>query len=87
MRKPDLNVVDAYLVMMEHGPYGGTTEDLALKKMQLLSTDMVLADAAGAKILGKTLDEVPYLKMAADLGLGSMDLAHAAIKRVSLKGG
>ena len=87
LRKPDLNVVDAYLVMMEGGPYGASTEDLALKKMQLLSTDMVLADAAGAKILELKPESVPYLKMAAELGLGSMDLERAAIKKVSLQGG
>jgi len=85
LRKPDLNVVDAFLVMMEHGPYGATTDDLAMKKMQMLSADAVLADAAAAKVLGFTPESVPYLKMAADLGLGRMDLAKAAIKRVSLK--
>jgi uncharacterized protein (DUF362 family) len=85
VRKPDLNVIDAHLVMMEHGPIGVSTEDLVLKKMQILSTDAVLADVAGAKILGLPLENVPYIKMAADLGLGHMDLEHAAIKRISLK--
>jgi uncharacterized protein (DUF362 family) len=85
LRKPDLNVVDALLVMMENGPYGATTDDLAMKKMQLLSADPVLADAAGARILGMAPESVPHLKLAAELGLGRMDLDHAAIKRVSLK--
>ncbi len=85
LRKPDLNVIDAHLVMMEHGPIGVSTEDLVLKKMQILSTDAVLADAAGAKILGLPLERVPYLKMAADLGVGRLDLERAAIKRISLK--
>ena len=85
VRKPDLNVVDAHLVMMEHGPIGVSTEDLELKKMQLLSQDAVLADAAGAKILGLPAEGVPYLRMAANLGLGSMDLERAAIKRISIK--
>ena len=87
VRKPDLNVVDAYLVMMDHGPQRAASDDLALKKMQLLSTDMVLADAAGAKILGLKPEEVPYLKPAESLGLGSMDLERAAIKRISISGG
>ncbi|HAM35733.1 MAG TPA: tat (twin-arginine translocation) pathway signal sequence [Elusimicrobia bacterium] len=85
LRKPDLNVVDAYLVMMEHGPYGASTEDLALKKMQILSADPVLADTAAAKVLERSPETVPYLRMASDLGVGSMDLARAAIKRISLK--
>ena len=69
LRKPDLNVIDAFLVMMENGPYGAITDDLEMKKMQLLSTDMVLADAAGAKIMDRTPDSIPYIKMAADLGM------------------
>ena len=86
LRKPDLNVVDAYLVMVEHGPLGASTEDLELRKMQLLSTDMVLADAAGAKTLGLAPESVPYIGMAARLGVGSMDLERAAIRRISLPG-
>jgi uncharacterized protein (DUF362 family) len=85
LRKPDLNVVDAFLVMMENGPYGATTEDLAMKKMQMISTDAVLVDTAAAKILGYAPESVPYLKMASDLGVGRMDLDKAAIKRLSLK--
>ena len=85
LRKPDLNVVDAFLVMMENGPYGATTDDLDMKKMQLLSVDAVLADTAAAKVLGYEPESVPYLKMAADLGVGRLDLDKAAIKRISLK--
>ena len=85
LRKPDLNVIDAFLVMMEHGPYGATSDDLDLKKMQLLSTDAVLADAAAARVLGLKPENIPYLKMAAQLGVGSMDLDRAAVRRISLK--
>ena len=59
LRKPDLNVVDAFLVMMENGPYGATTDDLDMKKMQMLSSDAVLADAAAAKVLGYEPAERP----------------------------
>ncbi|MFA6003630.1 MAG: DUF362 domain-containing protein [Elusimicrobiota bacterium] len=85
VRKPDLNVLDAYLVMVEHGPIGVSTEDLQAKKMQMLSPDMVLIDTAGAKVLGYDPGNIPYLKMAAELGIGRMDLERAAVKRVSLK--
>lgn len=85
VRKPDLNVLDAYLVMVEHGPIGLSTEDLEAKKMQILSPDMVLTDTAGAKVLGLAPDDIPYLDMAAELGIGRMDLDRAAVKRISLK--
>jgi len=85
VRKPDLNVIDAYLVMMENGPRGHSTEDLSLKKMQLLSPDAVLADTAAAKVLDMDPADVPYLKLAADLGIGSMDLDKSLVKRIVLK--
>jgi uncharacterized protein (DUF362 family) len=40
-KKPTLNIIDAYSVMMRNGPRGVSTADLATKKMLLLSTDMV----------------------------------------------
>jgi len=85
LRKPDLSIVDAYVVMMKNGPRGISTDDLLMKRMQLLSPDPVLADAAGAKILGLEPDEIDYLPMAQELGVGSMDLEGSAIKRISLK--
>ena len=42
------------------------------------------ASGAAAKVLGYDLWKVPYLKMAADLGVGSMDLDHASIKRITV---
>ncbi len=51
-RKPDLNVVDAYNVMMRHGPRGVSTADVVNLQSQLLSTDLVTADAVAAKLFG-----------------------------------
>jgi uncharacterized protein (DUF362 family) len=85
VRKPDLNVIDAYLVMTANGPRGHSTEDLSLKKMQLLSPDMVLADTAAAKVLDMDPKDVPYLKLAADLGIGTMDIDRSVVKRLVLK--
>jgi uncharacterized protein (DUF362 family) len=84
LRRPDLNIVDAFIVMRKNGPRGLGTEDLLLKKMQILSTDIVLADAASAKTLGIPQDDAPYLKMAENLGLGSTDIASKSVKRISL---
>lgn len=84
IRKPDLNIVDAYRVIMKRGPQGISKSDLEIKKMLLISTDMVLVDAAGAKILGIEPDSIEYLKRAEKLGHGSMNLEKANIKRISL---
>jgi len=85
VRKPDLNVVDAYLVMMDNGPRGISNDDLKLKRMQILSTDMVLADCAASKILNAQTQSIKYLKLSQDLGHGSMDLKNSVIHRISCK--
>ena len=54
-RKPDLNVVDAYNVLLRHGPRGVSAADVSNMRSQLLSTDLVTADAAAAKLFGLCL--------------------------------
>jgi uncharacterized protein (DUF362 family) len=69
--------------MKSNGPRGISFSDLVLKRMQVLSTDMVLADTACAKILGMDPNDIPYLKMAENLGYGTMNLEGSSIKRIS----
>lgn len=83
-RKPDLNVVDAYDVMMRHGPRGISAKDVVRMGSQLISADMVTADAAAARLFGSKPHEIPYIRMAADQGAGRMDLENLSIKRISL---
>ena len=83
-KKPNLTVIDAYLVMTDNGPRGLSPDNLKLMKMQILSKDMVLADAAAAKTLGVAPSEVRYLATAQSLGVGSANLEKAVIKRITL---
>jgi uncharacterized protein (DUF362 family) len=82
-KKVNLSVIDAFTVMKSNGPRGISFSDLVLKRMQVLSTDMVLADTACAKILGMDPNDIPYLKMAENLGYGTMNLEGSSIKRIS----
>ncbi len=83
-RKPDLTVVDAYRVMKRNGPRGVSEADVVTMKTQLLSTDLVAADAAAAKLFGTEPKDVPFIVKAAQLGLGNMDLAALDIRRITL---
>jgi uncharacterized protein (DUF362 family) len=83
-RKPDLNVVDAYYVMMKNGPRGRTGADTATMKYQLLSKDIVAIDAAAAKIFGVDPSDIPYIKMANDMNIGNMNLDKLNIKRIAV---
>jgi uncharacterized protein (DUF362 family) len=84
VRKPDLNVVDAFIVMVKNGPRGLGTEDLLMKKTQILSPDIVLADSAAVRTLGLEPSQVAHIGMAEKLGLGSSDLEKKSVKRISL---
>jgi uncharacterized protein (DUF362 family) len=83
-RRPDLNVVDAYDVMMRNGPKGVSVRDVKRLGAQLISTDMVTADAAAARLFGLDPRNVDYIPLAAAGGAGRMDLENLRISRVVL---
>ncbi len=83
-RKPDLNIVDAYSVMKKNGPRGVSEADVVTLKSQIISTDMVAADAAAAKIFGKTPAEIDYIRIADEMNVGTMDLSKLNINRIIL---
>lgn len=82
-RKPDLNIVDAYRVMKQHGPRGTSVNDVISLEAQLISTDMVAIDAAAAKLLNKTPQSIKYITLAHEQGVGNMDLEKLNIKKIS----
>ncbi len=83
-KKPVLNVVDCYNVMVKNGPRGISKEDLVLMKSQILSTDWVAADAAGALMLGLDPKDVGYIPLAHDMGVGNMNLDTLEINRIKM---
>ncbi len=83
-RKPDLTVIDAYNVMTKHGPRGTDGSDLIKMKTQIISTDFVAADAAATKIFGINPENIRYIKIADEKGLGSMNLKEINIKKIYL---
>ncbi|MBI5471102.1 MAG: DUF362 domain-containing protein [Ignavibacteriae bacterium] len=83
-RKPDLNILDAYAVMKENGPRGVSVDDVVTMKAQLISTDQVALDAAGAKLFGMDPKDIPYISFAAENKVGRMNLDALNIKRISL---
>jgi len=82
--KPTLNVIDAYKVMHQNGPRGVSLSDLTLMKSMIISTDIVAADTAAAKLLGLTPEDVPYIKIASEMNLGKTDLQKLSIDRIIL---
>ncbi len=83
LRTPTLNVVDAHTVMMSGGPRGSSyRSSLKVKKMQIISPDIVAADAAAAATWGTDADSVRYIQIADELGIGTKNLDSLNIKRM-----
>ncbi len=49
----------------------------------IVGKDPVLIDSYAAELLGYYIDEIPYIKMAEELGVGLSDLASASIKELN----
>ena len=73
MVKPSMVILDATTSMMTNGPTGGSLSDLKNTNTMIVSTDQVAADAFGASLLGKSLDELPFIKKAEASGIGTAD--------------
>jgi len=73
MVKPSFVILDATTSMMTNGPTGGSLSDLKNTNTMIVSTDQVAADAFGASILGRSLDELPFIEKAEAAGIGTAD--------------
>lgn len=83
-RKPDLNIVDGYLVMTQNGPKGTSTSDLTMMKSLLISSDIVAVDAASTLLLGTQPDEIGHLRIASEMNIGNINLGQLNIKRIAV---
>jgi uncharacterized protein (DUF362 family) len=70
--------------MTKRGPRGVSEEDVVLMKSLILSKDIVAADAAAAKMFGTEPQNVPYIKLAHEAGLGIIDLTKLSINRIKM---
>ncbi len=81
--RPELTVVDAMRILVRNGPTGGNLADVKVKNTVLACTDWVAADTyAASRVFGMAAGKVPYLKAAANMGLGTMNLGSVSIKNV-----
>ena len=82
--RPTLTVVDAVRTLMAHGPTGGNLSDVRLTNTVIASHDMVAADAYAATLFELTGAQIPYVKAAAEMGLGTLDLESIEIEEVAV---
>ena len=83
IRKPDLNVVDAFLVMTNGGPTGRSPKTTRVHMNSLLaSRDIVAVDTAAMKMLGVSMPADNFMVKGEELGLGTRDLKKLKIRRI-----
>lgn len=80
--RPTLVVVDAMRVLMRNGPQGGNIDDTKVMNQVFATVDQVAADAYGATLIGQHRDNVPYLKMGHERGLGTMYWEQLKVREV-----
>ncbi len=82
--RPALTVVDAVRILTAHGPTGGSLNDVQQMDTVIASHDIVAADAWAATLFGLTGSDIGYVKAAAEMGLGRMELDGVKIEEISV---
>jgi uncharacterized protein (DUF362 family) len=82
--RPALTVVDCVRILMNHGPTGGDLNDVKLASTVIASRDIVAADAYAATLFGLTGADIPAVRAAALMGLGTMDLKGVRLEEISV---
>ena len=70
--QPTLTVMDATRVLLRNGPQGGNIADAKDMHTVIASTDQVALDAYACQLIGVDREDLPYVKMAHERGLGTM---------------
>jgi uncharacterized protein (DUF362 family) len=82
--RPTLTVVDAFRILVDHGPTGGSLNDVKQANTIIASHDIIAADAFGATLFGLTGAEVPFIKKGAEMGLGTLDLTSVKVEEINV---
>jgi uncharacterized protein (DUF362 family) len=71
--RPTLTVVDATRVLMRNGPQGGNIDDATDVHQVIASIDQVAADAYGCTLIGQKPENIRYLMLGNERGIGVLD--------------
>jgi uncharacterized protein (DUF362 family) len=82
--RPTLTVVDAVRILANHGPTGGSLNDVQETNTVIASHDLVAADSYGATLFGLTGPDIAYIKVGAEMGLGTLDLKSIKVEEITV---
>lgn len=81
-RKPDLNIIDGYRMMTKNGPRGVSTADVVELKALIAGADIVAVDAAATMMFGSKPEDINHIKIANEMGFGTMQIDKLSINRI-----
>ncbi len=84
--RPAWTIIDATRVMLQRGPQGGSLEFLKRPNPNLLivSRDQIAADAYATRLFDRKPEDIQYLTMAKQMGLGVTDLQSMKITEIKV---
>jgi uncharacterized protein (DUF362 family) len=82
--RPNLTVVDAVRMLMDHGPTGGDLNDVKQMDTVIVSPDIVAADSFAATLFGVQPDQLGYVRAGTAMGLGRSDLENLRIEELAV---
>jgi uncharacterized protein (DUF362 family) len=82
--RPHLTVLDAVRILTAHGPAGGNLADVKQLDTVVASHDTVIVDAYGTTFFGLRPDDIGYIRLGAEMGLGEADWSKVHVEELSL---
>jgi uncharacterized protein (DUF362 family) len=82
--RPQLTIVDAIRILTANGPTGGNLDDVKRLDTIIASADVVAADAYATGLFGMKPADVKYIKLGAEMGLGTLDLENIKIEEIAV---
>ncbi|RYE87353.1 MAG: DUF362 domain-containing protein [Myxococcales bacterium] len=80
--RPTLTVLDATRILLRNGPQGGNVDDTRVLNQVIASIDQVAVDAYGCGLIGQKRENIGYLKMGQERGLGTMAWESLRVREV-----
>jgi uncharacterized protein (DUF362 family) len=81
--RPKLTLVDATRILMANGPSGGDLGDVKQLDTVIAGVDVVATDSYATTLFGLQPEDIPYIKVASERGLGRSDLANLRIEELT----
>jgi uncharacterized protein (DUF362 family) len=82
--RPQLTVMDAVRMLMDHGPTGGDLNDVNKADTVIASHDLVAVDAYATTLFEMPPEDISYIVASAEMGVGDMDLGRLNVQEIEV---